>query len=109
MIVGGPLEALQELIDESDTIVAVGQNNLLSDLKEATPVDTGAMKASWSMSKNVDGYDIINSQDYADVIDGGRRVVNGRAYGSESLVDGFDPIIVRADDDMDIAFRRIVK
>jgi hypothetical protein len=85
--------------------VDLSREELYNDLVNATPVDTGNMKASWTK----DGLDIENSASYATEIAGGRRVVGNKTLGSISLVDGFDPIIYRSDAILDDTLGRIVR
>lgn len=49
-----------ELLTKSE----LSTSALLSDLKEATPVDTGFAKASWSKTKSSKGHIIENTAEY---------------------------------------------
>ena len=93
------------LLDEFDDIQklhdkVLGETaiNLYGELVEATPIDTGNLKASWKApSKTKDGYKIENSAIYADIRLHKRVKVNGIMYGSLQFPDGISPIIHKAD------------
>lgn len=73
--------------------------NLYSDLVEASPVDTGELKASWQPPEQVGKrkWVVRNIAPHATVIDDGLRKVpvNGKQkeVGSPQLPYGFSPII----------------
>ena len=96
-----PSEGLDLIMVDAERIVTQEALGLNADLISATPVDTGHMKTSWHVVKKSGesglAWTIYNPVEYASIIAAGRRVVNGKAYGSEQLVNGFDPLIKQTD------------
>jgi len=79
--------AFKELNDKIYEAVDGHAKLFFDDLYERNPVDSGDMKASWNYSLPSMGeawtWTAKNTQDYSDVITQGRRLVNGRYYGSD--------------------------
>lgn len=84
-------EAIERKKDDAILSVAI---ELRAELVKSTPVDTGNLRGSWTaLTKTDDGYRFGNSAIYADIVLTGRRIVNGKTYGSEQLPEGIAPII----------------
>lgn len=88
------LKEFDEIIDKKDKVLLAVAIELRSALVKATPVDTSFLKSSWQpVRKTDDGYVISNTALYADIVLAGRRIVQGKTYGSNQLPEGIQPII----------------
>ncbi|WP_195238668.1 HK97 gp10 family phage protein [Romboutsia sp. 1001285H_161024_C4] len=86
------IDGLDQLIDqferaeknvphEISKLTAILGSDLLSRVKDKTPVDTGALKNDWKM-KPLDPFSIVvyNTIKYANLIEYGHRTRNGYGY-----------------------------
>ena len=93
-----PSEALKAIEKDAEKIVSQEALGLHARLVQASPVDTGTFKASWSIDKKSPLHWVIaNTVEYASILWAGRRTVGGRAYGSEQWVHGGDPMLKQTD------------
>jgi len=94
--IGREFEAINK---KRDRIIKSAALNLHGDLVSASPVDSGELKQSWQLPRQISKtkWIITNIAPHAIIIDGGRRFVpteNGqKEIGSEQLSKGFSPII----------------
>ena len=101
-----PSEALKAIERDAERIVSQEALGLHARLVQASPVDKGAFKASWSIDrKSPLRWTIVNTVNYASILWAGRRTVGGKAYGSEQWVHGGDPMLKQTD----IAINRRMK
>lgn len=96
-----PTQALAAIEKEAEKIVAQEAIGLHADLKSASPTKTGDFKANWNIVKKSGSigmaWTIFNPMEYASILWAGRRVVNGRSYGSEQWLQGGDPMLQQTD------------
>ena len=82
-------------------------NDLFSELIHVTPVDKGTLKGAWDIKKTDDGYRLSNNMEYASVIFDGRRLVAGKWYGSEQLVEGISGILMKYNKILEIKLKNV--
>jgi len=96
-----PTEALKAIEQEAEKIVTQEALGLKADLVSASPTKTGDFQSAWVIVKKSGlsglAWTIFNPMEYASVLWAGRRVVNGRAYGSEQWLLGGDPMLQQTD------------
>ena len=98
----------KRILKERDTVIKTMAVRLWGDLIEVSPLDTVELKGSWEPPKKiVGGWSISNYAPHVFIIDGGRRMENGKMYGSERLPDGYEPTVRRAETDMNKALGAI--
>ena len=96
-----PSKALDMIVEDSKMIIAEEAIGLKADLVISSPVDTGAYKAGWQIKKINDlHFQIYNAISYSSIIFAGRRVVNGKAYGSLQFPLGGDPLVAKTDNNI---------
>lgn len=92
-------QELYDILKKRDTVVKSASLELHRAVIKATPVDSGHLKGSWHWSQVAPGhYQTATNVEYAPVIDGGRREVEGKTVGSYQLPQGYKPVIERARD-----------
>ena len=93
------MDEYNAIIKKQDRIVTATAIDLHAELVKVTPVDTGALKASWTAPfRIVGGWSFSNTQSrYGEIILGGLRTINGKTYGSKQLPLGIAPILAKTD------------
>jgi len=105
-----PTDALSDIMKQSGRVISEESMSLFANLKMASPVKTGMFKKSWVLQKkSIDGmkWRISNPLEYASILYDGRRVVNGRAYGSEQWLFGGSPMLERTNIAINAKLKRI--
>lgn len=85
-----------DILKQRDIVAKSFSLELHESLVSVTPVDTGNLKGAWTWDAENNKYVSTNNMEYATVIDGGRREINGKMQGSEQLPHGFQPIVERS-------------
>ncbi len=95
-----PSEGLKNIIIDINKIVDDEVLNLYKKLVKTSPVgETGAFRRSWNISEGYittnasKDWTISNFQEYATILAGGRRFVNGKMQGSIQWSAGITPML----------------
>ncbi|RLA68954.1 MAG: hypothetical protein DRG09_06925 [Epsilonproteobacteria bacterium] len=88
-------DEIREIVEEE----VIGLHNDLIDAGQAVWL-SGNFKNSFApvIKKGDFEWRIENDADYASILARGRRLVNGRMYGSEKWARGMDPMIAKMED-----------
>ena len=99
------LDEYTDIISEKDKILAEIATDLFSELQthsialgreSGTPVDTGALRLAWELTKTKDGYTLSNNMKYASIIFAGFHIgTDGKLKGSKQLPNGIAPVLAR--------------
>ncbi len=77
---------LNKVLKKTEKVIEEWVEETYDIIRNDTPEDTGNLQASWKMRRpsrlNYIVFTDRSSKDYADVIAAGRRIVNGKVYGS---------------------------
>jgi hypothetical protein len=68
--------------------VKILANDLYTEVRAKTPVDTGTAKAGWTKNVRADGFTISNNVSYIGVLDKGRHMTNRGMRGSKQAPRG---------------------
>jgi len=90
-----PTQALSALMDDVEDIIDKNVKILYVNLVRASPVETGNFRRSWDLNKGISSWTISNTAEYATQLSGGRRLINGRYYGSIQWSAGLGPMMLR--------------
>jgi hypothetical protein len=63
-------------------------NELYTEIKQRTPVDTGRARAGWNQRVQTNGFTISNQVDYIGVLDKGRHMTGRGMRGSKQAPKG---------------------
>jgi len=91
------------ILSKRNEVVATGALDMHSAVVKASPEDTGELKRSWELPKEIRSnvWRVGNYAPHSIIIDGGRRKVpysgGMKDIGSERLKDGYTPIIKRVE------------
>lgn len=107
-----------QIIAKRDDVVKTMAVQLFGDLQVVSPVGENRPSRPWKRSPNrmtksyqggelrqswqppekiIGGWKITNIAPHASTIDGGRRQIGGKWYGSEQLMNGFEPTVLEAE------------
>lgn len=103
-----PSAAIEEIIKQKTKILATETTNMFNELERKSPVGTpestgikgyvgGSFKDAWEQKKTIDGWQISNSMEYADILADGRRFVVNKWVGSEQWREGLSPTLLKYD------------
>ena len=102
-----PSQALKHIIKDYNSIIDDEVSELYAELIRISPVgETGNFRSSWSLNNGYftttasKKWTISNYQEYASILAGGRRNVNGMTIGSIQWSAGLSPMLQKSSNNL---------
>jgi hypothetical protein len=81
-------QTISQVNDELRSAVKRLSNDLLSEIKQKTPVDTGTARSGWQQKVDNKGFEITNNVPYVPILDKGRHMTARGMRGSKQAPNG---------------------
>lgn len=84
----GIQSTVKQLDDELRSAVKMLGNEVFTEVKKRTPVDTGRARSGWQKQVNDRGFEVSNDVPYVPILDKGRHMTSKGYRGSKQAPNG---------------------